>query len=245
VGGEREATLIGSDRMGSISITPEPRLARSVTSAGAKGGTTSVFGVGLTGGIGSGKSAVADRLVALGADLIDADQIVHEVERPGGAAYEPLLARFGDAIRSPDGAIDRPALARIVFNDAEALADLNAITHPVVGERMRELHEALVKTDHLVVFAIPLLRPEHRDRLGLQAVVVVDCPVEVAVTRLVDLRQMDRRDALARIAAQISRSERLAGADFVVDNSSTIAHLGTEVARLWSWIEERRAQVQG
>jgi dephospho-CoA kinase len=201
---------------------------------------TSVFGIGLTGGIGSGKSAVADRLVALGADLIDADQIVHEIERPGGAAYEPLLARFGETIRSDDGTIDRPALARIVFNDPAALADLNAITHPLVGLRMRELYAALRKTDHVVVFAIPLLRPEHHEQFGLRCVVVVDCPIEVAVGRLVNVRGMDRGDALARIAAQTSRPERVAGADFVVDNSSSLAHLDSEVARLWSWIEERR-----
>lgn len=89
---------------------------------------------------------------SLGADLIDADQIIHEVERPRGAACEPLMARFGKAIRGADGTIDRPALAQIAFNGPAAMADLNAITHPVVGERMSE-----VKTDHVVVFAIPLL----------------------------------------------------------------------------------------
>jgi dephospho-CoA kinase len=196
--------------------------------------------VGLTGGIGSGKSAVSDRLVALGAKLIDADQIVHEIERPGGAAYQPLIDRFGAAIRAPDGTIDRPALAAIAFNDPAALADLNAITHPAVGRRMRELHDELAKTDHVVVFAIPLLRPAHREGLGLAAVVVVDCPVEAAVERLVKVRGMDRRDALARIGAQIGREERVAGADYVLDNSSTLEDLDAQVARLWTWIRERR-----
>jgi dephospho-CoA kinase len=218
-------------------------LARSIASEEKKGGMTSVFGVALSGGIGSGKSAVADRLVALGADLIDADQIVHEVERPGGAAYEPLMARFGKAIRGADGTIDRPALAQIAFNDPAALADLNAITHPVVGERMRELREALVKTDHVVVFAIPLLRPVHREALGLGAVVVVDCPVETAVERLVAVRGMDRSDALARVAAQITREERVAIADYVVDNSSSLKHLDAQVARLWAWMGERMASL--
>jgi dephospho-CoA kinase len=202
-----------------------------------------VFGIALTGGIGSGKSSVSDRLVARGADLIDADQIVHDVQRPGGPAYEPLIARFGPPIRAADGTIDRPALARIVFNDPAALADLNAITHPVVGERMLEMREALEKTDHVVVFAIPLLRPVHREGLGFAAVVVVDCPTEVAVERLVTARGMDRDDALARIAAQISREERVAVADYVVDNSSSLEDLDAQVAELWSWIEQRRASL--
>jgi dephospho-CoA kinase len=202
-----------------------------------------MFGVALTGGIGSGKSSVSDRLVARGARLIDADQIVHEVQRPGGLAYKALIARFGESIRAADGTIDRPALARIVFTDTAALADLNAITHPLVGERMRELRETLANTDHVVVFAIPLLRPVHREQLGFEAVVVVDCPIEIAVERLVDGRGMDRDDALARIAAQISREERAAGADYVVDNSSSLEDLDVQVARLWSWIEDRRASL--
>lgn len=202
-----------------------------------------MFGVALTGGIGSGKSSVSDRLVTRGAELIDADQIVHEVERPGGPAYQPLIDRFGEAIRAADGTIDRPALARIAFTHPEALADLNAITHPVVGERMRELLEKLGKTEHVVVFAIPLLRPVHREGLGFHAVVVVDCPIEIAVERLVAGRGMDRRDALARIGAQISREERLAGADYVIDNSSSFEDLDAQVGRLWAWLKERRGSL--
>jgi dephospho-CoA kinase len=201
-----------------------------------------VFGLALTGGIGSGKSSASDRLVARGADLIDADLIVHEIQRPGGSAYQPIVDRFGAGICSADGSIDRPALAKVAFNDPAALADLNGIVWPLVGHRMRERSEALAPTDHVVVFAIPLLRPVHRERLDFHAVVVVDCPVEVALDRLVQTRGMDRGDAEARVAAQISREERVAGADFVVDNSSSVEHLDAEVARLWDWIEERRAQ---
>ncbi len=200
-----------------------------------------VFGIGLTGGIGSGKSAVTDRLARHGAEVVDADLIVHEIQRPGGAAFAPMLERFGEGIRAPDGTIDRPALARIVFNDPAARAELNAIVWPFVGERMRERAEELAATDHVAVFSIPLLRPEHRDRLGYRAIVVVDCPTEVAVERLVGSRGMDRDDALARVAAQMGRDERLKWADFVVDNSSTLEHLDAEVERLWRWIEERRA----
>jgi dephospho-CoA kinase len=199
-----------------------------------------MFGVALTGGIGSGKTAVSDRLVERGADLIDADLIVHELQRPGGAAFEPVLERFGEKIRATDGTIDRPALAGIVFNDPAALADLNGIVWPLVGVEMRHRREVLSRTDKVVVFSIPLLRAEHRDRLGYEAIVVVDCPVEVAVERLVASRGMDREDALARVRAQISREERRKWADFVVDNSSSIQHLDDEVAALWSWIQERR-----
>lgn len=200
-----------------------------------------MFGVALTGGIGSGKSAVSDRLVAHGAKLIDADVIAREVVQPGGPAFEPLIERFGEGIRAADGTIDRPALAEIAFGDPAALADLNAITHPAIGERMRELREELTTTDHVVVYAIPLLRPAHREVLGLDAVVVVDCPTEVAVERLVNDRGMDRQDALARIAAQIGREERRDGADYVVDNSFSIGDLDAAVAGLWAWIEDRRA----
>ncbi len=200
-----------------------------------------MFGIGLTGGIGSGKSALTDRLARHGAKVVDADEIVHEIQRPGGAAFAPMLERFGEGIRAADGTIDRPALARIVFNDPAARAELNAIVWPLVGERMAERAEELAGTDHVAVFSIPLLRPEHRDRLGYRAIVVVDCPTEVAVERLVGSRGMDRDDALARIAAQMGRDERLKWADFVVDNSSTLEHLDAEVERLWRWIEERRA----
>jgi len=202
-----------------------------------------VFGIGLTGGIGSGKSAVTDRLAQRGAQVVDADEIVHEIQRPGGPAFTPVLERFGEGIRAADGTIDRPALARIVFNDPAARADLNAIVWPLVGERMRERAQELAASDDVAVFSIPLLRPEHRARLGYHAIVVVDCPTEVALERLVRLRGMDRNDALARIAAQISREERRRGADYVIDNSSTLEHLDAEVERLWAWIEERRAVV--
>jgi dephospho-CoA kinase len=199
-----------------------------------------VFGVGLTGGIGSGKTSVTERLAARGAVVVDADVITHEVQRPGGPAFDPIVARFGEAIRAQDGTLDRPGLARIVFNDAAARADLNAIVWPLVTGEMRARAESLAKTDDVAVFSIPIMRGDHRSRLGYQAIVVVDCPTDVAVERLVTGRGMDRDDALARIAAQVSREERVSWADFVVDNSSTIEHLDAEVDRLWAWIEERR-----
>jgi dephospho-CoA kinase len=192
-----------------------------------------VFTVGLTGGIGAGKSAVADLLAEHGAVLIDADRIAREVVEPGGPAYQPLIDRFGPAILDAEARIDRPALAAVVFSDAQALADLNAITHPAIGAEMARRQDAAAGTDAVVVLDIPLLRAEHRETMSLDAVVVVDAPVETALDRLVDIRGMTRGDAEARMAAQVSREERLAGADFVVDNSQDLEHLGNEVERVW------------
>jgi len=193
-----------------------------------------VRAVGLTGGIGSGKSTVADLLVERGAVLIDADRIAREVVQPGGPAFAPLVERFGTGILTPEGSLDRAALAALVFPDPEALAALNAITHPAIGAVMAERRAAEEGTDHVVVLDIPLLVPAHRDTLGLAAVVVVDCPVEVALARLVDQRGFTRADAEARIAAQISREERRAAADFVIDNGSDLGHLEAEVDRVWT-----------
>jgi dephospho-CoA kinase len=190
--------------------------------------------VGLTGGIGSGKSTVADLLVQRGAVLIDADRIAREVVVPGGAAYQPLVDRFGPGVLASDGTIDRAALAAVVFADADSLAALNAITHPAISAVMAARRAAEEGTDHVVVLDIPLLKPAHRDLLSLDVVVVVDAPVEIAVERLVGQRGFSREDAEARIAAQLSREERRSGADFVVDNSSDRAHLATEVDRVWA-----------
>ncbi|MGH9092013.1 MAG: dephospho-CoA kinase [Acidimicrobiales bacterium] len=199
-----------------------------------------MLAVGLTGGIGSGKSAVADRLVARGAVLIDADRVAREVVVPDGPAYRPLVERFGPGILAADGTVDRPALAAAAFGDPQALADLNAITHPAIGLAMIERRNALAGTDGIVVLAIPLLTAAHRETVGLDVVVVVDCPTEVALDRLVGARGMDRADAEARVAAQVSREKRLQDADAVVDNSSSLEHLAGEVDRLWAWLQERR-----
>jgi len=197
--------------------------------------------VGLTGGIGCGKSAVADLLVDRGAVLIDADTVARQVVAPGEPAYGALVERFGPDILAPDGTIDRPALAAATFGEPGALADLNAITHPAIGmEMLRRLGEHLAG-DGVVVLAIPLLRAEHRQTMRLDAVVVVDCPFDEALRRLVELRGMARSDAEARIAAQPSREERLVGADFVVDNSGAPEALAAEVDRLWAWLGTLRA----
>ncbi len=189
--------------------------------------------VGLTGGIGAGKSTVAGLLVDHGAQLVDADTVAREVVVPGGPAYQPLIDRFGSEIVGPGGAIDRPTLAGMVFGHPEALADLNAITHPAIGVEMINRRDRFAGTDEIVVMDIPLLKPIHRETLDLAAVIVVDTPTGLALERLVTLRGMDPSDAEARIGSQIDRSARLEGADLVVDNSGDHAHLQAEVDRVW------------
>jgi dephospho-CoA kinase len=203
-----------------------------------------MLAVGLTGGIGSGKSAVADLLVERGAVLIDADQVARDVVAPGGPAYQPLVDRFGPGIVAPDGTIDRPALAKVAFADEGTRLELNAITHPAIGLAMIAARDALADTDDIVVLAIPLLTAVHRETVKLHKVVVVDCPTDVALERLVSQRGFDRADAEARIRAQISREERVKEADYVLDNCGDRAALETEVAKLWDWLvaarDERR-----
>ncbi len=201
-----------------------------------------MLAVGLTGGIGSGKSAVADLLVERGAVLIDADQVARDVVAPGGPAYQPLMDRFGPEIVAPDGTIDRQALAAVAFVDDESRLALNAITHPAIGIAMIEARDALADTDEIVILAIPLLTAAHRDTVRLHKVVVVDCPTDVALERLLSQRGFDRADAEARIRAQISREERAKEADYIVDNSGDRAALGAEVARLWDWLVAAAAE---
>jgi dephospho-CoA kinase len=201
-----------------------------------------MLAVGLTGGIGSGKSAVADLLVERGAVLIDADQVARGVVAPGGPAYQPLIDRFGPGIVAPDGTIDRPALAAVAFVDDESRLALNAITHPAIGKAMIEARDALAETDEIVILAIPLLTPAHRETVRLHKVVVVDCPTDIALERLVSQRGFDRADAEARIRAQISREERVEEADYVLDNSGDRAALVAEVARLWDWLVAAAAE---
>ena len=161
-----------------------------------------MLAVGLTGGIGSGKSAVADLLVVRGAVLIDADQVARDVVAPGGPAYQPLVDRFGPGILDADGTIDRKALAAVAFANEESRLELNAITHPAIGSAMIQARDALAGTDDIVLLAIPLLTAAHRDTVKLHKIVVVDCPTDVALERLTSQRGFDRADAEARSRAQ-------------------------------------------
>ena len=190
--------------------------------------------VGLTGGIGAGKSTVARLLVERGARLVDADQVARDVVLPGGPAHQPLIDRFGSGIVDADGLIDRPALAALVFGHPEELEALNAITHPAIGIAMIAGRDAYADTGDIVVMDIPLLKAFHREMLDLVAVVVVDTPIEIALDRLVNQRGMAPADAKARIDSQMDRPTRLAEADFVIDNSSDEDHLIGEVDRVWA-----------
>jgi dephospho-CoA kinase len=205
--------------------------------------SASVLVVGLTGGIGSGKSTVSSLLASRGAVIIDADAIVRELQAPGGEAYVGIVERFGPGVVAADGTLDRPALAALVFNDEAARADLNRLTHPLVGREMMTRLAAEAATDHIVVMDIPLLTERGgKGAYPVVAIIVVDCPVDVAVARLVEFRDFTEADARARVAAQISREERVAIADRVIDNGGSVADLERQVAELWPWLEELRAE---
>ncbi|MGP3930558.1 dephospho-CoA kinase [Nonomuraea sp. KM88] len=192
---------------------------------------------GLTGGIGSGKSEVSRRLAARGAMVIDADKIAREVVEPGTPGLAKVVAAFGEGVLHPDGSLDRERLGSIVFNDAERLAELNAIVHPLVGERVEELR-GQAPDDAIVVYDVPLL-VENDLASMYDVVIVVDAADEVRVRRLAEHRRMPEADARARIAAQASREERLAAADIVVPNEGSLEELETRVAEVWDELARR------
>ena len=193
--------------------------------------------VGLTGGIGAGKGEVARRLAAYGALVIDADQVAREVVAPGTPGLEEIVKEFGAGVLRPDGSLDRELLGEMVFSDAALRGKLNAIVHPRVGERMREIEESAAAAD-VIVHEIPLLA-EGGLASAFDVVVVVDAPPDVQVERLVSMRGMTRTHALARMSAQASREDRLAVATFVVDNSGSLEDLDRRVAALWADLSRR------
>ncbi|MDH3294782.1 MAG: dephospho-CoA kinase, partial [Acidimicrobiia bacterium] len=162
--------------------------------------------IALTGGIGSGKSTVAKALAGRGAVVLDADAIVRDLQRAGRPVYEAMVERWGPSIVAEDGELDRQAVAGIVFNDQAELTALEELIHPRVRREMIERIDQLSETDQVVVQDVPLLEKVMGGRRSAASVVVVDCPVEVAVDRLVEHRRFDRADAEARVAAQISRN---------------------------------------
>jgi len=188
--------------------------------------------VGLTGGIGSGKSTVSSALAKHGAVVIDADAIAREVQQPGSPVITALAERFGGGVVMADGNLDRPALAAIVFADPDALKSLNAIVHPAIGNEINRRIMDEVATEHVVVLDIPLLTENPRE--GLQGKVVVDVPEEVQVERLVRYRGFDESDARARIGKQATREQRLEGATWVIDNSGDLDSLTPQVDELWA-----------
>lgn len=190
--------------------------------------------IGLTGGIGAGKSTVSSALQQYGAVVIDADAITRELQQPGRPVFAAMVERFGPGIVQADGTLDRQAVADLVFPDPEALADLNAIVHPSVGGEIAARLAAESDTDHVVVLDVPLLVESGRD--DMLGTIVVDCDPEVAVARLVEHRGFTEADARARIARQVGRDERLAHADFVVHNDGSRDELPPQIEACWAWI---------
>lgn len=195
--------------------------------------------VGLTGGIGSGKSAVVSRLAEHGAVIIDADRIAREVLEPGTSGLAEVVTEFGPGILTPEGRLDRERLGSIVFADDGRRAALNAIVHPRVGARAAELQQA-ADPDAVVVHDVPLLAEN-----GLQdlydTVVVVDASADRQLDRLTRLRGMTEQDARARMAAQAGREERLAVADVVIDNNGSLAQLHHRVDEVWEQLTAQAA----
>ena len=191
--------------------------------------------IGLTGGIGSGKSTVSARLAELGARVVDADAIVRDVQAPGTEVFAAIVERFGDDVVAEDGSLDRPALAAKVFNDTDELKALNAIVHPAVGVGIAEALAAAAETDDVVILDVPLLVESGRDDMA--AMVVVDLDPEIAVARLIEHRGFTEGDARARMSRQASRDERLAKADKVLDNNGSVEDLIAQVDALWPWLQ--------
>lgn len=192
-----------------------------------------VLRVGLTGGIGSGKSEVSRRLAGRGAVLIDADAIAREVVEPGTPGLAQVVSAFGAGVLRPDGALDRPRLGELVFADPQQLARLNAIVHPLVGRRMAELEATAADADGaVVVHDVPLIA-ENNLAAGFDLVVVVDAPEATQLDRLTGQRGMAREHAEARMAAQATRARRLEIADVVIDNSGSLEDLDRQVSELW------------
>lgn len=190
--------------------------------------------VGLTGGIAAGKSTVARRLAELGAVVIDADRLAREAVQPGSPGLAAVEARFGDAVLSDDGSLDRAALGRIVFADDEARRALNGIVHPEVRRRYAAaVADARANDpDAVIVYDVPLLA-EARAADEFGTIVVVDAPAETRIARLVELRGMDRQEAENRVGSQISDADRRAMADVVIDSSGTVEQTLAQTDALW------------
>jgi dephospho-CoA kinase len=198
--------------------------------------------VGLTGGIASGKSVVANRFVELGAVLVDADVLAREVVEPGTPALAEIARVFGPSVISSDGSLDRAALGALVFADPGKLDQLNGITHPAIWDRAKELFAEAAAADPaaVVVYDVPLLAEVSGKRpMTFDFIVVVDAPIETRITRMVENRGMERADAERRVGAQATDQERRKLADAVIDSGGTIEHTLAQVDELWSRFPHR------
>ncbi|WP_432054017.1 dephospho-CoA kinase [Streptomyces sp. bgisy022] len=196
-----------------------------------------MLSVGLTGGIGAGKSEVSRLLAERGAVVIDADRIAREVVEPGTPGLAAVVEAFGEDVLAADGSLDRPRLGSIVFSDPEKLATLNSIVHPLVGARSEELSEAAPE-DAVVVHDVPLLTENGLAPL-YDLVIVVEASPRTQLDRLVRLRGMTEEDARARMAAQASREQRRAVADVVIDNNVPLDELKQQVDAVWADLARR------
>ncbi|MEU7565042.1 dephospho-CoA kinase [Streptomyces fradiae] len=196
--------------------------------------------VGLTGGIGAGKSEVSRLLVSYGAVLVDADRIAREVVEPGTPGLAAVVEAFGPGVLTGEGSLDRPKLGAIVFGDAERLATLNGIVHPLVGARSAEL-QAAAEPGAVVVHDVPLLTENGLAPL-YDVVVVVDASEETRLDRLVRLRGMTESEARARMAAQATAEQRRAIADYVIDNDGPLEALERQVRAVWEELAARAAR---
>ena len=195
----------------------------------------------ITGGIGSGKSTVSAALETRGAKLVDADEVVRELQRPNGEIFTNLVQEFGEMIINEDGQLNRQKLADIAFSNPADLEKLNKIVHPAVGKEMAKRRNAFIRQGYIVVVYIPLLvtpegtlaRKEYQDFAGK---IVIDCDEKIAVARLVKFRGFREDDAWARIDKQASRKQRLEFADFVIDNNGDNDSLEVQIDSCWSWM---------
>jgi dephospho-CoA kinase len=190
--------------------------------------------IGLTGGIGCGKTEVSRLLEKRGAVIVDADLIVRELQQPGAEIFLRMVEMFGEKVLTTDGSLDRAAVANEVFKDAELLKKLNSLIHPVVRRVMNDRVESYRATDKIVVLDIPLLVENPRE--GLDGVLVVDLDPQIAIERIVSQRNMKIDDAKSRVSAQSTREQRLAIAGHVIDNSGDRDALANQVDVAWSWI---------
>jgi dephospho-CoA kinase len=188
--------------------------------------------IGLTGAIGSGKSSVSALFARKGAVIIDGDGIAKQLQQKGSVTVQKMVAEFGDILLE-SGELDRAKVAKLVFGDAEMLKRLNAIMHPAIGEEIVHQIEANMATENVVVLDMPLLVENPRE--GMSGLVVVDVDPEVAISRLVQFRNMNEDDARRRMASQASREDRLKVADRVIDNSGSLESLIPQVDDAWDW----------
>ncbi len=189
--------------------------------------------VGLTGGIGSGKSAAANMLAELGAAVVDTDAIAHELTAPGGAAMAAITSAFGASVIAPSGALDRVAMRQLVFSDAAAKGRLEAILHPLIrAESQRRCAVALAGGAPYVVLVVPLLVESGTYRTRAQRILVIDCAEETQVARVMARNAMTREEVLRIMAAQAMRAERLMAADDTVVNDGELGMLRTRIATL-------------